>query len=230
MLRNALMAVPIVGTGDVAAQWLENHRRGRAQRLDGVRVAAIGAFGLTVFGPVMHTWFRVLARFFPNATSLRASVLKACATSVCVAPLLNSSYFYFTSVAERALQKYRSALTLTMPSAGVAGVAAADDSASSTELRGDGDSASSPPPPGYDLRSRRKRIREDLPIVLVHNFYFWIPTNTINFWLVPLRHRVVFGATASMFWNFYLSMVGHRFQDVPPPPAELGATRFPPSP
>ena len=34
---------------------------------------------------------------------------------------------------------------------------------------------------------------------------FWVPASCINFWLVPLRYRVLYMSTCGLLWTGYLS-------------------------
>lgn len=39
---------------------------------------------------------------------------------------------------------------------------------------------------------------------------FWVPAASINFWLVPLRHQVLYMSTCSVLWTAYLSYSSNK--------------------
>lgn len=49
-----------------------------------------------------------------------------------------------------------------------------------------------------------KQLRRDLPGIMKKNWSVWIPVNLINYSVVPLQQRVLFGSLVGVFWNAYV--------------------------
>lgn len=54
------------------------------------------------------------------------------------------------------------------------------------------------------LDATTRKLRVELPGILRKNWSVWIPANLINYWLVPLELRVLYGSCVAVFWNAYL--------------------------
>jgi len=61
----------------------------------------------------------------------------------------------------------------------------------------------------------QENIRRDYKDVLVANYQLWPMTQTINFWIVPLAHRVLFAQSVALFWNTYLAWKINRVHEEP---------------
>jgi protein Mpv17 len=49
------------------------------------------------------------------------------------------------------------------------------------------------------------RVRRELWPLVARATLYWVPLNTLNFALIPLKHRVLFVCVAALFWNTYFS-------------------------
>lgn len=51
----------------------------------------------------------------------------------------------------------------------------------------------------------KNKIKNDTFYVWTHSVYFWGPLAFVNFYFVPLQHRVLVLNSASFAWNLYLA-------------------------
>lgn len=49
-----------------------------------------------------------------------------------------------------------------------------------------------------------RKLKKDMPAIMRNNWTVWVPANFINYLLVPLELRVLFGSFVAFFWNAYL--------------------------
>jgi len=49
------------------------------------------------------------------------------------------------------------------------------------------------------------RIQENVPSIVVANWALWIPAQTVNFYLMPVKYHVLFSNFVALAWNAYLS-------------------------
>lgn len=56
----------------------------------------------------------------------------------------------------------------------------------------------------------RKRLEHEFLPTIINSFFFWIPTQTINFALVPLHLRPLFLNVAFVLWTANISYRGHK--------------------
>lgn len=54
------------------------------------------------------------------------------------------------------------------------------------------------------------KLSEDYFKVLSVNYLVWVPMQTLNFLIVPERHRVLFNNAASVLWTSFLSFSVHN--------------------
>lgn len=54
------------------------------------------------------------------------------------------------------------------------------------------------------------QVRRELGPLLARATLYWVPLNTLNFALIPLKHRVLFVCVAALFWNTYFSFFCSR--------------------
>lgn len=55
------------------------------------------------------------------------------------------------------------------------------------------------------IRSVTNKLRTELPKLVASGWAVWIPANFVNYGLVPLHLRVLFGSSVAFFWNAYLN-------------------------
>ena len=60
---------------------------------------------------------------------------------------------------------------------------------------------------------REKLSKEAFPLWSA-GCIFWIPCSFVNFYLVPLKHRVTFVNLMAFFWNAYLATAVDKYHDV----------------
>jgi peroxisomal membrane protein 2 len=56
-----------------------------------------------------------------------------------------------------------------------------------------------------DFSSATGRIQATMPTVMVANWTLWIPAQSFNFAMIPLRYQVLYSNVVSLLWNVYLS-------------------------
>lgn len=54
------------------------------------------------------------------------------------------------------------------------------------------------------IASTTDKLKRDLATIMRNNWSLWVPANFINYLLVPLELRVLFGSVIAFFWNAYL--------------------------
>ncbi|XP_046441007.1 protein Mpv17-like [Daphnia pulex] len=54
------------------------------------------------------------------------------------------------------------------------------------------------------------RVKQDFPEILVTNWKVWPMVQMVNFYFIPLQHRVVVAQFVAVFWNTYLAFVTNR--------------------
>lgn len=57
----------------------------------------------------------------------------------------------------------------------------------------------------YSLDAAVSKINRDYKDVLITNYKIWPAAQVINFYFVPLQHRILYVGTVALFWNVYLS-------------------------
>jgi len=55
----------------------------------------------------------------------------------------------------------------------------------------------------------RRKLEVQFAPTVVRSACVWIPTNLVNFYVVPLEYRMLAGSSVSFLWNIYLSLVQH---------------------
>ena len=63
---------------------------------------------------------------------------------------------------------------------------------------------------GYNHEQAIDHVQLRLYPMLLNHWAFWIPFHTLNFWLVPFRHRVLPAQAALFFWSGFMSYVGAK--------------------
>ncbi|EPS95827.1 hypothetical protein FOMPIDRAFT_1025605 [Fomitopsis schrenkii] len=63
---------------------------------------------------------------------------------------------------------------------------------------------------GKSFQDARQRVSEAYVPTLVRNWGVFVPTQIINFWLVPAQYRFFAVNFVALFWNAYLSAVNAR--------------------
>jgi len=51
----------------------------------------------------------------------------------------------------------------------------------------------------------KSNIRNNYFDVLIANYQLWPAVQMVNFWVIPLRHRILFVQTVALLWNTYLA-------------------------
>lgn len=54
-----------------------------------------------------------------------------------------------------------------------------------------------------------RKLRDELPAVVVNSARVWGPFNTLNWWLCPAHLRIGVASVVSTGWNWYISSVQH---------------------
>lgn len=54
------------------------------------------------------------------------------------------------------------------------------------------------------LATTTKRLKSELLGIMKKNWSLWVPANFINYLVIPLELRVLFGSVVAFFWNAYL--------------------------
>jgi len=55
-----------------------------------------------------------------------------------------------------------------------------------------------------------KKLKDDYWEILIVNYKLWIPTQCINFYLIPEKHRVLFQCIVMVIWATFLSYASHN--------------------
>jgi len=63
---------------------------------------------------------------------------------------------------------------------------------------------------GKSLQDTQTKIKNDLFYALKANWMLWPAAQLINFSLVPPNLRVLYTSIVSIFWNIFLSHLGHK--------------------
>ncbi|OZJ02538.1 hypothetical protein BZG36_04143, partial [Bifiguratus adelaidae] len=63
---------------------------------------------------------------------------------------------------------------------------------------------------GQSLPQITQRLREGYPDALKNNYKLWPMVQIVNFYLVPLNHRLMVVNTIALGWNTYLSLLNQR--------------------
>jgi len=58
---------------------------------------------------------------------------------------------------------------------------------------------------GHSWEEVKADIKRTYGAILIRNYQLWPAAQMINFWLVPLQHRVLFVQSLAVIWNTYLS-------------------------
>jgi len=53
------------------------------------------------------------------------------------------------------------------------------------------------------------KIKSDLWPTMVRGWAFWVPAASINFWVIPLQHQVVYMSSCGIVWTTYLSLTSN---------------------
>lgn len=61
------------------------------------------------------------------------------------------------------------------------------------------------------------KLKKDFKNVLIADYLLWVPSQFVNFLLVPERHRVLFQSVIMVFWSCFISYATHN---------DLGAFAF----
>ncbi|GJD11587.1 Peroxisomal membrane protein 2 [Galdieria sulphuraria] len=89
--------------GDVAAQYIEQKYSNRNSsiiiHLDMQRTLRFTSFGLLIFGPCAHYWYRLLDHWFPKATT-RSLISKVLVDQTLFTPVAIVSVFSYVSLLE----------------------------------------------------------------------------------------------------------------------------------
>ncbi|XP_006814766.1 mitochondrial inner membrane protein Mpv17-like [Saccoglossus kowalevskii] len=58
---------------------------------------------------------------------------------------------------------------------------------------------------GKSLQKIKDKVRQDYFDTVIANYKVWPAFQLINFYFIPLQHRVLFVNTVALFWNTYLA-------------------------
>lgn len=58
---------------------------------------------------------------------------------------------------------------------------------------------------GNSIDIIKQQLRDDYPSIVVANWMVWGPSNFMNFYLIPVQHRVMFANCIALVWNSYLT-------------------------
>ena len=64
-----------------------------------------------------------------------------------------------------------------------------------------------------------RKVRNDLPRVMLGSLGFWGPINFCNFMFTPPKFRIIVVSCSAVVWNCYLSLVQHEYVQKPRPAA-----------
>ncbi|XP_069971271.1 mpv17-like protein 2 isoform X2 [Penaeus vannamei] len=65
---------------------------------------------------------------------------------------------------------------------------------------------------GKTLPEAWKEFKQKFPAVYLFDWFIWPPTQTINFYFVPLQYRVVYINCVTVVWDVFLSYMKHKDQ------------------
>lgn len=65
---------------------------------------------------------------------------------------------------------------------------------------------------GKTVLAAGRRVKAEVPGVLVVGWTVWIPTQIINFQFMPFQYRMLLIQVVALFWNSYLSLQANRTQ------------------
>jgi len=68
---------------------------------------------------------------------------------------------------------------------------------------------------GKGVPGVKEKLKGQLTPVLITNYKIWPAVQLINFYFVPLHHRLLVIQTVCLFWNTYLSWVAYTKPAVP---------------
>lgn len=54
------------------------------------------------------------------------------------------------------------------------------------------------------------KVKSNFVPLLMANYMIWLPTQAINFWLVPQKHRVLFQSVVMVLWTACLSYASNN--------------------
>jgi len=63
---------------------------------------------------------------------------------------------------------------------------------------------------GHGIQEIKTDIRNNYYDVMLRNYQLWPAAQMINFWMIPLQHRVLFAQSVAVIWNTYLSFKTNR--------------------
>lgn len=206
----ALTSAVLSAVGDVVAQTLGG---ASLATLDPGRAARLAGFGLCLYGPAQHHWYRLLARAFPAVPGQLAASLPAFAAKArqrrarARAPGAGPAHAARAgrprgAAVGRAAAGWRLALRThlsprppSLPNAQVAAnqlvlgpTVVASVFAWNAAWTG-------------TLAAWPAKVRRDALPTLRKGWAFWIPASTLNFVLVPLRHQVLYMSCCSIVWT-----------------------------
>lgn len=67
---------------------------------------------------------------------------------------------------------------------------------------------------GKTLKGAWLEFKEKFPAVYAFDWCIWPPTQTINFYFVPIRYRVLYINGVTVIWDVFLSYMKHKDQAV----------------
>eukprot|EP00039_Didymoeca_costata_P029882 m.26859 g.26859 ORF g.26859 m.26859 type:complete len:241 (+) comp7840_c0_seq1:149-871(+) len=56
----------------------------------------------------------------------------------------------------------------------------------------------------------KDHLKNNYVDIVKTNWFLWIPAQLINFTFIPPQHAVMFANFVALFWNAYLSWIGHK--------------------
>ncbi|KAK7475646.1 hypothetical protein BaRGS_00033139 [Batillaria attramentaria] len=63
---------------------------------------------------------------------------------------------------------------------------------------------------GENKEEITEKVKRDYLTILINNYKIWPAAQAINFYFLPLQHRVLFVNFIALFWNTYLAWVTER--------------------
>ncbi|KAI8102303.1 hypothetical protein M9435_005908 [Picochlorum sp. BPE23] len=105
LFKSAIISGSLSLTGDLVAQILQKMAGGPATEYDIFRAARMGSFGLFLYGPYQHYWYRALDRAF-NARSTKNFAIKVFMNQTCLAPIVISAVFAWTLALQNKLDEF----------------------------------------------------------------------------------------------------------------------------
>ncbi len=58
-----------------------------------------------------------------------------------------------------------------------------------------------------DMSQTMRNVKNQYAAALFMNWKIWTPAQVVNFTVVPVDYRVLFGNMVALWWNIYLSLV-----------------------